>query len=153
MKTSKLKTGMIVFDRRKNKYVVIRGTPNGDVLYCRKIKESLRLCDYREDMTQKYFSRFDIVEVCVCDDPFDFFNRDMNLRTIWRRNEERYSLEDRLKTTFKCDVIHFDKNVKRPIGILENGQKIMFLPYDMLADVIKYLYGDIDTFTKKKIEE
>ena len=149
MKTSKLKSGMIVFDRRKNKYVVIRGTPLGDVLYCRRLNVYLRLCDYKEDMTQKYFSRYDIVEVCVCENPFDFFNRDMDLRTIWKRNVEPYSIEDRIKSVFKADVVHFDKNVKSPIGIKENNEKIMFLPQDMLGGVIEYLYGDLETFLKK----
>lgn len=149
MKTSKLKSGMIVFDRRKNKYVVIRGTPLGDVLYCRRLNVYLRLCDYKEDMTQKYFSRYDIVEVCVCENPFDFFNRDMDLRTIWKRNVEPYSIEDRIKSVFKADVVHFDKNVKNPIGIKENNEKIMFLPQDMLGGVIEYLYGDLETFLKK----
>lgn len=149
MKISKLKTGMVVFDKRKNKYVVIRESPIGDVLYCRRLNMTLRICDYKDDMTHKHFSRYNIEEVCVCETPFSFFNRDMNLRTVWKRTEDTYSIEDRIKSLFKCDVIHFDKRVSSPIGIKDNNNKIMFLPHEMFYGVVEYLYGDIDTFLKR----
>lgn len=146
-----LKSGMIVFDKSGNKYVVIRGTPDGDLLFNRKLGTRLNIGAYNENMTHKYFSKYNIVEVCVCQCVDGFFDRNANIKTVWAK-QSKLSIEDRIKTLFKSDEIHFTKKIGLPTVYTINKRKVAIIPQEMLPNIIEFLYGDIETFLKHHSE-
>ena len=148
MVISDLNTGMVVFDTVGNKYFVIKGTSIGDVLYNKKLNAYIPLDVYNDNMECKNSKKYNINEVCVCDGPCSFMGNNTKLYKIWSRDNKNMSLEEKIKTLFKCDLFFFIDEISEPVGFNILGAKVMYIPSSMFKKIVKFIYGSVEEFIK-----
>ena len=148
MVISDLNTGMVVFDTVGNKYFVIKGTSIGDVLYNNKLNTYIPLDVYNDNLECKNSKKYNINEVCVCDGPCSFMGNNTKLYKIWSRDNKNMSLEEKIKTLFKCDLFFFIDEISEPFGFNILGAKVMYIPSSMFKKIIEFIYGSVEEFIK-----
>ena len=116
MTKSELKTGYIVTLRDGNEYIVILNSeacrkskdvsPEQDILLQNATKCWNRLSEYRENLTNIYFSSSDIVKVEKAPNPYSFIDlkHDKNLRKLlWERKGKSEGTVMKYKTK-PCEI-------------------------------------------------